>query len=125
MAAESRPFEFLLVQYVPDIAASARLNVGVVLFERTGDRLNFATARFVKNLHRLVAFHADADIALLGSTFRDIEERLEKPDERDEVLRMLLENFSNMLQVSGPKTISVVGNPTSEADRLTSVYLPS
>jgi len=115
--------EFFVVHYAPDL--QGRMNVGVVLFERVGGNITFAKARFTRNMQRILAWDSDADIAILRSLFQDIERTLDNPSDRERVLSMMQDTFSNVFQLSEVKGIVALGEPEAELDRLASVYLPA
>lgn len=123
--AELREMQLFILGYAPGIGESLRINVGIVLFERTGVQVPFAKARFVRDGRVILRVDPDADIDVLASLFRDIEHRLDDPDCRQEMLQLIQDSFSNLLQVSECRSILVTGDPSNEIDRLASLYLYS
>jgi len=119
---EGRKMEFVLVRYAPDLQGC--INVGVVLFERAGDTLNFAQARFTKNMQRILTWDPDADIEVLQSLFFHIENKIENASETERMLELVRSEFSNAIQLSDAKGIVVSGNPEDELLILASIYLP-
>lgn len=122
MSPDSRKMEFLVARYAPDL--TGRINVGIVLFERTTDGFSFAKARFTRNLRRISTFDEDADIDVLQSIFDDIERDVNSSPERIASLLEMQATLSNGIQFSDPKGTMVLGDPESEVDRLVSLYLP-
>jgi hypothetical protein len=120
---EPRQMELFVLEYAAGIGASSKINVGVVIFERTGTQVPFAKARFVHDGRLIQRVDPDADIDVLASLFRDIEHRLDRPDCRQEMLRLIQDSFSNLLQVSEARPILVADDPSEEIDRLASLYL--
>lgn len=115
--------EFLVVRYAPGIVCEVQVPLGVILFERAGDCVSYAKARFVQDMQRVLDLDPDADVDTLSFFFRDVESRLDRPEERATVLDMMHDTFSNMIQVSDSKAVLVRGDPQSEVDNLASLYL--
>lgn len=120
MTSEPRQMEFLILRYAP---IQRQINVGVVLFEVVRDRIAFAKARFIDDMQRVLDFDPDADLAVLHSIFRDIESSVNDPAGAMEVLHLMQDSFSNLLQVSDNEAVLVAGDPVAELDKLASLYL--
>lgn len=120
---KERQIEFSLVQYVPDIVNGRCINIGVVVLERRDGRVLSADARFNCEEERILAFDSDADVDLLQALCKDIEEKLQDPQERESFLRTLEESFSDSLQLSERKAIATA-DPAAELDTLARLYLP-
>lgn len=59
---EKHLFEYAVIRYVPLVEREEFINVGVVLFCK---KLQFLRAKFNIDEQKIMAFHADADIAQL------------------------------------------------------------
>lgn len=115
--------ELLTIRYVPNLTSSKSMDVGIVLFETNGKEIGFVKAKFITNMRRIAAFDPNADLTLLRATFREIEEKLEMPSEKESILRTVQDSFSTSLEVVGPKTVIVFGDPVTEVDKLSCLYL--
>lgn len=100
MADEHR-LEYFLLQYVPNIVRGEVFNVAVVLLDPKDLDTGFCRLRCVSNWQsRVLAMDPDADIAVLSSLLREIEERLSSQRSRADMLQMLEDSFSNAFCVS-------------------------
>ena len=123
--AKPRHLEFFALRYVPNVVSAEQINVGIVAFERQEGRITFAEARFTKRLDRISAFDPDADLEMLEATFREMQASFEEPEKAERFVNMMLETFSNVIQVSDRQEVLLSGDPASEVDRLASLYLLS
>jgi Protein of unknown function (DUF3037) len=114
--------EFVILRYAP---MHGHMNVGVVLFERAGDHVSFAKARFIEDMQRVSTFDPDADLNVLRSTFRDIEREINDPTGTVGILQLMQDSFSNLLQVTDSKGVLISGDPMAEFDTLASMHLSS
>lgn len=117
--------EFIVLSYSPSAVRAEQIHIGVVLFERVGDRIASARARFTQDWDGVLKFDPNADTNLLRCLFRDIEQRLESPEDREAFLQTMQDTFSNVIQVSDSRTITSSGDPANEIARLESQYLCS
>jgi hypothetical protein len=118
--AESSQCEFMLVRYVPNVVKGESVNLGLVLFHReTGT----AEVRFTRDTRHLRCLDPEVDIEMLAAIESEIRERLHEGGEnRERVLHLLRESFSNAVQVSAP-TALLTETPEREMSRLESIYL--
>jgi hypothetical protein len=123
VATDQRHLEVFVLSYVPRVVADEKYNVGLVALERSDDRTHYIGSRFIPDTERLLAFDPDADVNMLLSQFREIEQRLRDLEGRDAFLQMMLETFSNTIQISDGKTVIISGDPAGEIDRLVAVYM--
>lgn len=118
-----RPMSFLVVRYVPDVSSSGYVDVGVVLFEKIESQISFAKARFIEDMTPILDIDPGADIEWLQATFRELEQKVNTPSEREGMLRAVQETFSNVLQIVGPQSVLVSENPKGEFDNLVLLHL--
>jgi hypothetical protein len=118
-----RHMEFLVIHYLPSATNSKHLDVGVIVFEKTNDAVTYTAARFIPDMDAVLAIDPDADIDMLRSCFRDFENKLLDPSDREEFIRTMRDTFSNVLQISDPKAVLVSATPERDIDNLASLYL--
>ena len=106
---ELKRCSYFLVRYVPDVAKGEFLNIGVFLSCPAEQFLDFA---FSDDWRRVARFHAEADTEFLKelpSHFRhQIEEIKQQNGDLDDYLRQLQQSFSNLIQLSPPRTCLTV-----------------
>ncbi len=116
--AELTQLEFFLLRYVPDAVKDEFVNIGLVLMNGTT-----AEVRFTRDWRRVRCLDPAADIEMLQALEAELRARLKEagPD-RDRILKLLNEGFSNTLQLS-PVKACLAESPAQEADRLVQMYL--
>jgi len=120
---ERRPCEFFLVRYVPDPIKEEFVNIGLVLVCGAIQSDALVEVRFSCNWKRVLRLDSHADIEMLEALAKEIRERLAEPGaDRERMLSMMRDSFSNSVQVSSPKAC-LAESPREEADRLAQIYL--
>ncbi|MGC9291816.1 MAG: DUF3037 domain-containing protein [Acidobacteriaceae bacterium] len=115
------PCEFYLVRYVPDPVKDEFVNIGVLL--REAGRPESAMVRFTRDWGRVRCADPGADVEWLEAVENEVRERLAQgPVEVAAMMRVLEENFSNLLQMSGPKAC-LAESVVAELERLSSLYV--
>ena len=121
MSAARIPCEFSLIRYVPDPVKGECVNIGVLL--REAGRPETVQVRFTRDWSRVRCADPEADVALLEAVEQELRTRLAAgPTELAAVLRMLDENFSNLLQVSEMKAC-LAESVVAEMDGLSQMYV--
>jgi Protein of unknown function (DUF3037) len=112
--------EFMLVRYVPNAIKGESVNLGLVLLNKeTGG----AEVRFTHDTRRLRCLDPEVDVEMLDAIEREIRERLNEAGEnRERILHLLRDSFSNAVQVSAPAAL-LTEAPEKEMNRLESIYL--
>jgi hypothetical protein len=118
-----RHIEIVVLSYVPQVVAGDKYDVGLLVLERSDDRIRFISARFIPDTKGLLAFDPNADVNVLLAFFREIEQRVNDLEDADVFLQMMLDSFSNTIQISDAKTVIVSGDPASEIDKLAALYV--
>jgi hypothetical protein len=110
--------EFFLLRYVPDAIKDEFINIGVVVMDGGA-----AQVRFTQDWRRVRCLDPGADIEMLQGLEVELRRRLAQagPD-RDRILKLLNESFSNTLQLSTPKSC-LAASAAEEADKLVEMYL--
>jgi hypothetical protein len=112
-----RKLEFFLVSYVPHTLRDESINIAVVMI---GD--GFADVRFVRDWQRVLVLDADADIELLKELACEIRDKLRAGGQREDMLLMMENSFSNAIRLS-PRKGCLTEDPTTEIETLASQYL--
>ncbi len=115
------PCEFSLIRYVPDPVKDEFVNIGVLL--REAGRPESAQVRFTRDWSRVRCADPEADVGWLEAVEQELRARLAQgPTEVALVLRMLEENFSNLLQLSEPKAC-LAESVVAEMEALSHLYV--
>lgn len=115
--------EFFLVRYVPDTVKDEFVNIGVVL--REAGRPETALVRFTRDWNRVRCVDPEADTGMLEALEHEVRERLSGgAAETVPMMKALEENFSNVLQITGPKACLAV-SVSAEMDELSRLYVES
>jgi hypothetical protein len=118
MAEPKHNCKFFLLRYVPDTVKSEFVNIGLVFLPPDAP----PQLRFTSDWSRVQCLSPDADIELLQAFREEMLRANPNRDDRDAVLKMIEEGFSNSLQASEYKAC-VTTDPALEADKLARVYL--
>jgi hypothetical protein len=118
---ERRQFEFFLLRYVPYTVRERFVDFGVILQEK-GDPEGFAEVRFARDWQSVREMDPQADVEVLEALQREIAERFSRPQERENLLKMLEDSFSNVVQCS-PKKACLTDDPAREIELLAAMYL--
>jgi hypothetical protein len=117
MAAPRRQFDVFVLRYVPSVLEDRYLDIGVLMKDR--DDAGFADARFLHDWQKVRSFDPDADLKMLDSLTREIEDGWKNPAERPLLLRRMVKSFSNAIQWSLTESIET-DDPAQELERLAS-----
>jgi hypothetical protein len=110
--------EFFLLRYVPDAVKDEFVNIGVVLVEAGG----FAGVRFTRDWLRVRCLDPAADIETLEALEAEIRQRLADGQDRERLLHLLQDSFSNMVQLS-PSKACLAESAEAEIGKLAEMYL--
>lgn len=123
-----RSFEFRILKYVPNAMQDVAANVGVVLVEVEGSGSRFADVRLTQDWRHARLLDPSLDIELWTELEKEIRARLNSPavdcsrggtevSQRDWMLYVLDDWFSNGIQVSQPRAL-LAEDPVAELSRL-------
>lgn len=98
------------------------INIGVLVVEKMEGLILFADARFNCDQTRILAFDPQADVEMLQAISKDIQGKLSDEQEREFLVHMMEDSFSNSIQFSDRKTLQTT-DPAAEVERLTRLYL--
>lgn len=91
-------FEFRLIRYVPDVARGEFMNIGVLLQEAGGERME---VRFARSWARVRSLDADADVVMFAGLEAELQQRLAGSETAERPLLEVLDgSFSNGLQMT-------------------------
>jgi hypothetical protein len=122
MAEESklRECSFFLVRYVPDLVRDEALNIGLFLYSPAERYLGCV---FTDDFRRVKRFHPQADLEFLRDLQQDFEQRVdEHGDDLEAYIREMQESFSNLVQVTAPRTC-LLRDPQAEIQNLFARYV--
>ena len=123
--AELQQCEFFLLRYAADAVREEFVNIGVILLQERAAAGPFAGVRFTRDWRRVRCVDPAADIEMLEAVEAEIEERLrEGGQDRERILHLLRDSFSNTLQLS-PVKGCLTESPEQELGRLAEMYLQS
>ncbi len=130
-----RQLEFLLLRYVPDAVKGEFVNVGVVVLEGGAGGTGFADVRFTRDWRRAKCLDPEVETEIFEAAEAEIRERLNSQltdcskggaalPQREWILRMLEDSFSNALQVTDAKGV-LAEDPRAELSKLVEMYCES
>ena len=118
--AQPKPCSFFLVRYVPDIVRDEGLNIGLFLYSRQEEYLD---CLFTDDFRRVRSFHPQADLDLLRALPEHFEQQIkEREKELEDYIREMQESYSNLIQVTAPRTCLAV-DPQAELQTLFARYV--
>jgi hypothetical protein len=113
-ASKLKPCTYFLVQYVPDVTRGELLNIGVFLHS---PEEGFLDCLFTDDFHRLKRFHPQADTEFLRELQPHFEQQIKEHEgDLDGYIREMQEAFSNLIQVTPPRTCLVAEPQAIMAD---------
>jgi hypothetical protein len=115
--------ELLVIRYAPDAVRDEAVNIGLILLDR---RSGSAAVRFTRDWRRVRCLDPRADVEMLEALEAELRERLRAAGEdRDRVLHLLRDSFSNAVQVSPARGLLLPPERTAEEElnRLAAIYL--
>lgn len=122
--AEKRKLEFFLLRYVPDAVKGEFVNFGLVFIETSSVGAGFADVRFTQDWRRLLCLDPKADLDVLQAIERDILQRVVEVRNCEEIMRVLNDSFSNVIQLSGAQGC-LTDDPVKEIEEMAGYYLES
>ena len=109
--------QFCVLAYAPDLLSNVRVNIGIIL-----EGQGFADVRSISDWSRVQAAFPDADIRLLTLLMDEIRVKLQLESEREAMLHLMHESWSNSIVVSDWKACSGM-DATAEIEALASRHL--
>ncbi len=122
MASESQRIEcsYFLVRYVPDVAREEFLNIGLFLYIPAE---GFLDCVFTDDFHRVRRFHPRADTKFLRELQPYFEQQIQEHEGRlDAYLAEIQESFSNLIQLTRPRTC-LLSQPQTEMHDMFARYV--
>jgi hypothetical protein len=116
----SRRLKFLILQYTPSVLNEGFVNIAVLGYEI--DTGSFAEARFLDGWEAALRLDPNADIEMLDALRKEIQGGWPDVERREALLKMLLDSFSNSVQISQEHTC-LTNNPEKEMRDLMLRYL--
>jgi hypothetical protein len=117
---KARRLKFVVLQYAPSILNEGFVNIAVLSYEV--DTGSFADARFLDGWETALGLDPNADVEMLESLKKEIQGGWPDIEKRQTLLRMLLDSFSNSVQISDEQTC-LTDNPENEMRDLAFRYL--
>lgn len=99
---KSKPCSFFLVRYVPDLVRDECLNIGLFLYS---PEERYLGCLFTDDFRRIKRFHPQADLEFLRELQGDFAQQIDEHEsDLEGYLREMQESFSNLIQVTAPRT---------------------
>lgn len=118
---ERRRCEFSLIRYVPDPVKNEFVNIGVLLREAAEpgqDGVVRTELRFTQDWKRVRCVDPHADVDMLEALEGELRERIASPD----MLRLLGDSLSNVVQMTEPKAC-LADTFQTQIDQLMRLYV--
>ncbi|HEY3927198.1 MAG TPA: DUF3037 domain-containing protein [Candidatus Koribacter sp.] len=133
--ANLKQLEFLVLRYVPDAVKGEFVNFGVVVLEGGADGVGFADVRVTRDWRRVKCLDPDVETEMLEAVEGEIRARLQSGAvdcskggvamaQREWIMKMLEDSFSNALQVTDAKAV-LAEDPRAELGKLVEMYCES
>ena len=117
---KARRLKFVILRYRPIILNQSFVNIAVLSYEV--DTGSFGDARFLNGWEAALRLDPNADIEMLDALKREIQSGWPNVERREALLRMLLDSFSNSVQISEEHSC-LTNNPLDEMQDLVLRYL--
>jgi hypothetical protein len=116
----SRRLKFLILQYTPSVLNEGFVNIAVLGYEV--DTGSFAEARFLDGWEAALRLDPNADIEMLDALRKEIQGGWPDVERRETLLKLLLDSFSNSVQIFQEQTC-LTNDPEKEMRDLVLRYL--
>jgi len=101
---DEQRLEYFVLRYAPNALNTVGANICVVLCDAIAIEAGFCKVGFKPGWEsQLLKLDPDADVDLIQSSIRELEQQLSRAEYRRQILELMLDSFSNVLRVSGPK----------------------
>jgi hypothetical protein len=117
---KARRLKFVILRYRPIILNQSFVNIAVLSYEV--DTGSFGDARFLDGWEAALRLDPNADIEMLDALKSEIQSGWPNVERREALLRMLLDSFSNSVQISEEHSC-LTNNPLDEMQDLVLRYL--
>jgi hypothetical protein len=117
---KARRLKFVVLQYTPSVLKESFVNIAVLSYEV--DTGSFAHASFLDGWEPALRLDPNADVEMLDGLKKEIQGRWLNIERRQTLLRVLLDSFSNNVQISQERTC-LTNNPEGEMRDLELRYL--
>lgn len=117
---KARRLKFVVLQYIPSVLNESLVNIAVLGYEI--DTGPFADARFLEGWEAALTLDPNADVEMLDALKKEIQSGWPNAQRREALLRMLLDSFSNGVQISREHSC-LTDNPEDEMRDLVLRYL--
>jgi hypothetical protein len=93
-------YAYCLLRYVPNVVREESVNLAVIVAhaDRVNDVCKISFANEWESRVRL--FDPDADLVVLRSILKDVQQQLLSEDRRSEMIRLMEDSFSNAIQMT-------------------------
>jgi hypothetical protein len=112
--------KFVVLQYAPSVRSNCFVNIAVLAYEV--DTGSFGDAKFLDGWEPALKLDPNADIQMLNALKKEIREGWPNTTRRSMLLKLLLDSFSNNIQVSGEQSC-LTDDPENEMRNLVLRYL--
>lgn len=108
---ETRRLKFAVLQYAPSVLSNRFVNIAVLCYEV--DTGTFGDAEFLGGWEPALQLDPDADVEMLDALKNEIQSGWLDVEKRGMLLRVLLDAFSNSVQISQEYTC-ITNDPEHE-----------
>lgn len=119
---DRRQVEFFLLRYVPHAVRQEFVNIGVLMVEGGANGAVLADVRFAKDWRRVRGLDPQVDLEVIEALLRDLRREVGEVRDRATLLRKLEDQFSNVIQLSGPMHV-LATNAAEEMETLASMFV--
>ncbi len=119
---DRRQVEFFLLRYVPHAVRQEFVNIGVLMVEGGANGAVLADVRFAKDWRRVRGLDPQVDLEVIEALLRDLRREVGEVRDRATLLRKLEDQFSNVIQLSGPMQV-LATNTAEEMETLASMFV--
>ncbi len=115
-----KPCSYYVVHYVPDLVRGEPLNIGVFLHSPSE---GFLDCLFTNDFADVRRIHPQADVVFLRELQPHFEQQIKEHEQNlESLLEGMLESYSNLIQLSAPRTC-LLGDPQAEIRNLFERYV--
>jgi len=120
---EQHRIEYFFLQYAPDFLGNRSVDIALVLLCPATAKPELCMVRFASDwASRVRVIDPAADLDFLGALCRELQEKLDDPNQRVQILQNIDSSFSSSLRASASQE-RFCDDVSSEVDALFAIHL--
>lgn len=110
--------EYCFLRYVPNVIDNKSISIAAIFIDSDDTKKEeICTVSFTDDWQtKVLLFDPNADLEMLEALLGEIQDRLSCEGKSSEIIRLMEDSFSNVLQLSQRRICPIIPGPADEAD---------